>query len=202
MEPPSGYLTFSPSTPTTRSILVELSERIQEPSEWIQEPSRQSQGPSEQIQEPARQSQGPSERIQEPSGRCQEPPEWGLAQENSEPSEETIDRIAELTRREVSWTTIGKEVGLTPDACIQIWDKHQRAQAIPNPVSRRRGVPWEKSEDELLLTLQKAGVNWDLITASLKGRSREAVKSRFKTRFARMSGGSEKTTNGPNDGPS
>ena len=192
MEPTSGYLTLSPSTSTTRGILIEPLESIQEPLERIQEPL-------ELIQEPLEHSQGISECIQELSGRLEEQPEGGLAQENSEPSEETIDRIAELIRIEDSWTAIGKEVGLTPDACIQIWDKHQRAQAIPNPVSRRRSVPWKQSEDELLLQLHEAGINWDLITASLTGRTKAAVQRRFRKRFPRLHSGSEITTVGPND---
>ena len=188
MEPTSGYLTLSPSTSTTRGILVEPLEGIEEPLE--------------RIQEPLGHSQGTSERIQELSGRLQEQPEWGLAQGNSEPSEETIDRIAELRRIAASWTVIGKEVGLTPDACMQIWEKHQRALAIPNPVSRRRNVPWKQSEDELLLQLHKAGVKGDLITASLTGRTDAAVKMRLRILLSRLRSGSEKTTGGPHDGSS
>ena len=178
MEPTPNYLTFSPSTSTTRSILVEPSERLQEPSERIQVPSGQ--------------SQGPSERIQEPSGQSEEPPERGLGQENSGELMKTIDRIAELKRIKASWTKIGEVVGLSSDVCIYIWEKHRWPPAISDPVASRRGLAWDSSEDEMLLKLHNAGVGWDVIGTSIKGRGKEACKSRF-----RWIG---KTTIGPNDG--
>ena len=51
----------------------------------------------------------------------------------------------------------------------------------------------------MLLQLHEAGINWDLITASLTGRTKAAVQKRFRTRFPRLHSGTEITTVGPND---
>ena len=91
-------------------------------------------------------------------------------------------------------------VGLTANDSFQMWEdyksRQQKAKVVPNEVPSRQGVPWESSEDEKLLRLYDAGKDWDKISACITGRSRIACQSRF----SRLRGGSEKTTNGPNDG--
>ena len=172
MAPNKGYLTFSPATSSTRSILLEPSERIPETSEQRQEPS-------ERIPEP-------SEQSHEPSERSQEPPEWGLAQEDSKWLKEKIEQIAELKKIDTKWPGIGAAVGLPQNTCFQILHNYQRLQdrskvaipdTIPEPSYRRRS--WESSEDEMLFRLFKAGVDWDDMPTKLKGRSGAACKARF-----------------------
>ena len=188
MGPTPGYLTFSPSTSTTRSILVEPPGRIPEPSERSQEPL-------ERIQEP-------SERIQEPSERSQEPPERGLAQEDSEWSKKKIDQIAELRRTVTPWPEVGEKVGLSANDSFKMWEdyksRQRKARVVPEHVPSRQGLPWERSEDEKLLRLYDAGIGWDKIIPCMEGRSRTASQSRY----SRLRGGSEKTTNGLNNGES
>ena len=165
MAPNSGYLTFSPSTSSSRSIL--------------EEPSKGSQEPLEQSQEPLEQSQEPSERSQEP-----------LAQENGEWPQETIEQIVELKSKKAQWPEIGAAVGLTQNTCCQIWEEHQRRQerakvtipdTIPDtiPEPSRQGKRWSSDEYEMLLRLYKAGDMWDDMSAKLAERSGHACKVRF-----------------------
>ena len=169
MAPTSKYLTFSPSTSTTRSILEEPPERIQESSERILEPS-------EWIQEP-------SERSQAPLAQSQKPQERNLGQENSKWSEGTIELIVKLKTMNTPWRTIGEAVGLPQNTCYQIWDDYSRqqakAKAVPKPEPSRQKKSWSKSEDEILVRLRKADCEWDEIAAQLEGRNGNASRLRF-----------------------
>ena len=152
----SGYLTLSPSTSTTRSILAEPSDQILKPLEQIQEPLEQNQGPSEQSQE-----------LQE----------LGLAQENNERSEETLKQIVEYKKNIIPWHVIAEAVGLPEDACIQIWGDfcHRPLRAID-----REHKTWSVTEIDLMLRLRRAKYRWLEISALLEGRTENSCRLRYR----------------------
>lgn len=156
MAPNQGYLTFSPSTSSSRSILQEPSERRQEPSE----------------------------RRQKPSERSQEPLERSLAQENSKWQEATIERVVELARNKPEWDKIGEAVSLPPNTCRKIWRDWKRLckQVIRRPKAKRsrHRKYWTGFEDKTLLNLWLNGYTWDEISAEIHGRSAGSCRMRHK----------------------
>ena len=151
----SGYLTLSPSTSTTRSILAEPSDQIPKPLEQIPEPLEQNQAPSEQSQE-----------LQE----------LGLAQENNERSEETLKQIVEYKKNIIPWHVIAESVGLPETACMKIWDDfcHRPLRAID-----REHKTWSKTEIDLMLKLKRAEYRWLEISALLEGRTENSCRLRY-----------------------
>ena len=162
MAPNSGYLTFSPSTLSSRSILEEPSKGSQEILERSQEPLEQNQEPSERSQEPLERSQDPSERSQEP-----------LAQENGEWPQGTIEQIVELKSKGAKWPEIGAAVGLPANTCWRLWTEYKQEQAIFGP------KPWDESEDKLLLQLKSTNHSFEEISAKLKRRTARACRERW-----------------------
>ena len=151
----SGYLTLSPSTSTTRSILAEPLEQIPQTLEQIREPLEQNQAPSEQSQEAQ---------------------ESGSALENSTWSEEIIEKIVELKRTKTSWPEIGEAVGLPHDTCIKFWVDFCRR---PVPATGRQNKAWDKSEIDLLLSLRRVDYKWLEIAALLDGRTENSCRLRY-----------------------
>ena len=152
----SGYLTLSPSTSTTRSILSEPLDQNPKPLEQIREPLEQNQALSEQSQE-----------LQE----------LGLAQENNTRSEETLEQIVEYKKNIIPWHVIAEEVGLPQAACIEIWDDfcHRPLRAIG-----REHKTWSESEIDLMLRLRRADYRWLEISALLEGRSENSCRLRYR----------------------
>lgn len=168
------YLTFSPSTSSSRSILVKPFEQSGEPSDQSQEPLEWSHEQMECSQEPSEQSKLPSERS--------------LPQENRKWPEEKIQQVLELASKQTErkWDTIAAAVDLSRNTCHQIWNDWQRQckqanrtpKPKPKPMLMRRSVYWSRSEDEMLLKCIANREKWDQISDKIPGRSPLACRMR------------------------
>ena len=154
-ESTTNYPTLYPSPPTNISMLAEPIEQVSRPLEMIQEPLEQSQ---EQLKQ-------------------------DLVQEERKLLEEKIEQIVNLKTKNTPWQEIGEAVKLSQETCCQIWEQYSRqlekAKAAPQPETSRRFKSWSKSEDEILLRLQKVGRQFNEMGPELEGRSEGACRRRY-----------------------
>ena len=99
-----------------------------------------------------------------------------MAQENSTMSEETLQQIVEHKRINSPWQVIGEAVGLSQDACIQMWDDFCHR---PQAATGRQHKTWSEEEIDLMLRLRRAKYRWLEISALLEGRSENSCRLRY-----------------------